>query len=74
MTFFSMTSPVAGEGQSMVARIGTGLAHLVDAALWNAEVPQPQHGAFESLVCFWTDPAAARPHGDNQVRLRQLDL
>src|SRR6476660_1032532 len=33
--------PINGAG------IGAGLAHLVDAALWNAKVPQPQHGAFK---------------------------
>ena len=67
---------VAGRRRRPVdgARIGIGLAHLVDAALRDAEVPQPQHGAFESLVRFRTDPAALRAHCDDQVRLRQLDL
>ena len=34
--------------------IGVGLAHLVDAALRDAEVPQPQHGAFKTLVHLGT--------------------
>ena len=67
---------VAGRGGGPIdgPRIGVGLAHLVDAALRDPKVPQPQHGAFEALVRLGTGPPPFGAHGDDQVRLRQLNL
>ena len=68
--------PVAGDGQSMRARIGARLAHFVDAALGHAEIAQPLHRAL-------SDRVGVRPGGTPrcvariatmQVDLRQLDL
>jgi hypothetical protein len=54
--------------------IGVGLAHLVDAALRDAQVPQPQHGAFKVLVRLGAGSPPLGARGDDQVRLRQLNL
>src|SRR5262249_31722415 len=56
------------------ARILTGPAHLIDAALGNAKVSEPEHGALERLVALSAASLTGRPHRDNEVGLRQLNL
>ena len=52
----------------MVRGIGPRLADLVDATLWNTQVPQALHGTFEFLVCI-KPHLSSRAHGDNEVGL-----
>ena len=69
MTFFSITSPVGRRRPIDGPWVGPGLADLVDATLWNAEIAQALHGAFEFLVCV-KPHLSPRAHGDDEVGLR----
>ena len=54
-------------------RVGHGLAHLVDADLWDTEIAKLLHGAFE-VAAEPCGVSAVRSHGHHEVGLSQLNL